>query len=365
MAMDQDGGRGQATELREAADDAGLTYVTDGEPGYQRRRAGKGFTYRDADGTPVTDPRTLKRIRSLVIPPAWSDVWICARADGHLQATGRDARGRKQYRYHPKFREVREGAKYEHLTAFAEALPKIRRTVAEHMAMRGLPREKVLATIVHLLETTLIRIGNTDYARQNRSYGLTTLQNPHVRIEGPELRFQFIGKSGKSWRLSIRDRRVAKVVKACQDLPGPQLFQYVDDEGERRAVTSSDVNAYLHEITGQDITAKDFRTWAGTVLAAMALKEIGAAENQTRAKKNIRAAIGRVAERLGNTVTICRKCYVHPEVVTGYLGGTLVDDIEKAATGRRRAPEGLEAEEAAVFAYLDERLARDPASERR
>lgn len=286
-----------------------------------------------------------------MIPPAWTDVWIGARRSGHLLATGRDARGRKQYIYHPKFRAVREDAKYERLADFALLLPKIRAAVSAHMSLRGLPREKVLATIVHLLEMTLIRIGNADYARQNKSYGLTTLRTPHVRIEGAELRFEFKGKSGKVWRLRFRDRRIARVVRACQELPGQQLFQYIDEAGERRGVTSTDVNAYLREIAGCDVTAKDFRTWAGTVLAALALGEIGISESETGARRSIGAAIRRVAERLGNTPAICRKCYVHPDILEGYLSGLLVTPPGPAA-----GPDGgLAAEEAAVLAFLTRR----------
>jgi DNA topoisomerase-1 len=241
----------------------------------------------------------LGRIRSLAVPPAWTDVWICPFSDGHIQATGRDARGRKQYRYHPLFRELRESTKFEHVMGFAEALPVIRAKVREHMGLRGLPREKVLATVVRLLETTLIRIGNDDYARENKSYGLTTLKNRHVRVNGSEVRFRFTGKGGKQWSLQVKDRRIAKVVKACQELPGQELLQYVDENGELQDVTSGDVNAYLKKITGRDITAKDFRTWAGTVLAALALHEVKEFDSAAQAKRNVRSAIERVAARLG------------------------------------------------------------------
>src|SRR5829696_2317991 len=285
---------------RDAAETAGLLYVSDEEPGIRRGKSGKGFTYTKPDGKKVEDKATLERIRSLAIPPAYMDVWICANANGHIQATGRDAKGRKQYRYHPGFREVRESTKFEHMMEFAQALPAIRKTIDEHMSLRGLPREKVLATVVHLLDTTLIRVGNSDYAKQNKSYGLTTLRDPHVKVEGADLRFQFKGKSGKTWQLQVKDRRVAKIVKACQDLPGQHLFQYLNEEGEQQSVTSADVNAYLKEITGRDITAKDFRTWAGTVLAAMALQEFESFDTQAKAKKNVRAAIEHVASKLGN-----------------------------------------------------------------
>lgn len=257
----------------DVAESAGLVYFSDEKPGIRREGPPGGFSYVTHKGEPVRDEPTLGRIRKLAIPPAWNDVWICPKPNGHLQATGRDARGRKQYRYHPQFREVSEAAKYEHMIEFARALPAIRATLAKHMASRGLPREKVLATVVHLLETTLIRVGNADYARQNKSYGLTTLRNPHVEVDGADLRFRFRGKGGKTWRLQVKDRRVAKVVRACQELPGQNLFTYMDEEGEAREITSADVNAYLREISGRDITAKDFRTWAGTVLAALALQE--------------------------------------------------------------------------------------------
>ena len=344
---------------RDAAESAGLAYVSDEEPGIRRRKAGKGFAYLRPDGSKVRDPATLKRIRKLAIPPAYTDVWICPRADGHIQATGRDAKGRKQYRYHAAFREIRDSTKYEHMLAFGRMLPAIRAKVQEHMGLRGLPREKVLATVVNLLETTLIRVGNPDYARQNKSYGLTTLRDPHVKVNGSELRFRFKGKSGKEWRLQVKDRRVAKVVRACQDLPGQHLFQYLDEEGERREVTSTDVNAYLKEITGYDITAKDFRTWAGTVLAALALQEVEAFDSQAKAKKNIRAAIEQVAARLGNTPTICRKCYVHPEVLNSYVEGSLLLDVKQEVENELREDlSRLKPEEAAVLGLLQSRLSR-------
>jgi DNA topoisomerase I len=345
---------------KDAAESAGLTYVSDEEPGIRRRKAGKGFTFLKPDGSKVTDEKTLERIRKLAIPPAYTDVWICPKANGHIQATGRDAKGRKQYRYHPQFREVREGTKYEHMLAFARSLPAIRATIDEHMSRRGLPREKVLATIVHLLETTLIRVGNQDYAKQNKSYGLTTLKDPHVKVEGGELRFVFKGKSGKSWRLNVKDRRVAKIVKACQDIPGQHLFQYIDEEGERQSVTSADVNAYLREISGRDITAKDFRTWAGTVLAAMALAEFETFDSEAKAKKNVRAAIEQVASRLGNTPTICRKCYVHPEVFSSYADGALLEGVKREIeTELREELAGLRPEEAAVLTLLEKRISTD------
>ncbi len=332
----------------------GLRYVSSDEPGITRRRSGKGFSYRRPDGKLVRDKTTLARIKSLAIPPAWTDVWICAEDDGHLQATGRDARGRKQHRYHPRFREVREIAKFDRLTEFAKALPALRARINEDMSKRGLPREKVLATIAHLLDTTLIRVGNDEYAKANNSYGLTTLKDRHAKIEGATLRFVFTGKSGKSWRLTVRDRRVAKVVKAAQDLPGQRLFQYMDEEGDPQSVTSTDVNAYLREISDAEITAKDFRTWGGTVLAAAELSRLGAFDTQTLARANVKAAIETVSMSLGNTPTICRKCYVHPALIEAYLAGRLT--LARA----RRA--GLSAHEAAVLAFLDRPRRREPSS---
>ncbi|AWN48230.1 DNA topoisomerase I [Methylobacterium terrae] len=346
-------------DTRDAAREAGLRYVSDEEPGFRRKRNGRGFAYVDSSGTRVRDEKALARIKALAIPPAYTDVWICRHANGHIQATGRDARGRKQYRYHPEFRQARESTKFAHMMTFAEVLPGLRATVEEHMGRRGLPREKVLATVVHLLETTLIRVGNDDYAKQNKSYGLTTLRDPHVRIEGKELKFRFKGKSNKVWELAVHDRRVARIVKACQDLPGQELFQYLDEDGVQRDVTSADVNAYLREITGRDITAKDFRTWSGTVLAAMALREFETFDSQAVAKRNVRAAIERVAERLGNTPTICRKCYIHPEILGCYLEGELLlhvkDEVEAAL---RDEIASLRPEETAVLGLLQGRLAR-------
>lgn len=342
----------------EAARSAGLKYVTDEDPGLRREPDGEGFRYLSPNGSTVRDDDEVQRIRKLAIPPAWTDVWICPSPDGHLQATGRDARGRKQYRYHPRFREVREETKYGHMLEFARALPQLRARVAEHMALRGLPREKVLATVVHLLETTLIRVGNDDYARDNRSYGLTTLRNRHVAIDGSQLRFEFKGKSGKTWRLQLQNRRVAKVVRACQELPGQRLFQYRDENGELREVTSSDVNDYLREIGGRDITAKDFRTWAGTVMAALALQEVERVDTQAAMKKNVRAAVERVAARLGNTPAICRKCYVHPEIFAAHAEGELLLEVGREAERELRGPAALNPEESAVLSLLQGRLER-------
>ncbi|MFC0340930.1 DNA topoisomerase IB [Paracoccus niistensis] len=347
---------GNIVDPQEAAVSAGLVYVSDTEPGITRRRAGKGFSYRDVQGRTVKDKEVLARIRALAIPPAYTDVWICADPDGHIQATGRDARGRKQYRYHPRFREVRDSTKYERMLDFAAALPALRARVDEDMRLRGMPREKVLATVVHLLETTMIRVGNADYAKQNKSHGLTTLNDRHVKIEGAQVRFRFKGKSGKEWNLGIRDRRVARIVKASQDLPGQQLFQYLDDAGERRTVTSGDVNAYLREISGTDITAKDFRTWTGTVLAALALAEYEKADSAAAAKRNVREAIEQVSARLGNTPTICRKCYVHPQVIDSYLSDDLALEIGEEIAEELDGP-ALRPEERRVLEFLKQRLA--------
>jgi DNA topoisomerase I len=344
---------------RDAAESAGLRYVSDERPGIRRKKMGTGFSYVRADGSRLMERGALKRIKALAIPPAWTDVWICPFPDGHIQATGRDAKGRKQYRYHARFREVRESTKYEHVVAFADALPSIRDTVREHMALRGLPREKVLATVVHLLETTLIRVGNDDYAKQNNSYGLTTLKNRHVAVNGNEVRFRFTGKGGKQWSLRVRDRRIAKIIRACQELPGQELLQYIDEQGNCQDVTSSDVNEYLKAITGKDITAKDFRTWAGTVLAAMTLSELQSFDNAAQAKRNLRSAIEKVSARLGNTPTICRKCYIHPEVLNAYMDGNLVLEVKSQVENElRSAVENMKPEEAAVLALLRGRLAR-------
>jgi DNA topoisomerase I len=346
---------------QEAAESAGLRYVSDARPGIRRKGSKKSFTYTRADGSKLSEPSVLRRIKSLAVPPAWTDVWICPFADGHIQATGRDARGRKQYCYHPRFREVRESTKYEHMVAFADALPGIRATVRQHMALRGLPREKVVATVVHLLDTTLIRIGNDDYARQNNSYGITTLKSRHIAVNGNAVRFRFTGKSGKQWSLQVRDRRIAKIMRACQELPGQELLQYLDEEGNAQAITSSDVNAYLKAIAGTDITAKDFRTWAGTVLTAMALSALPGFESVTQAKRNLRNAIKDVAAVLGNTPTICRKCYVHPELVTRYLDGNFVLKV-KSENKLRVERSGLRLEEAEVLAMLRSRLGHETAA---
>ncbi|HET7338768.1 MAG TPA: DNA topoisomerase IB [Candidatus Dormibacteraeota bacterium] len=304
-----------------AAEEAGLVYTTDDEPGIRRRRKGKNsFEYLGPDGKRVRDAATLDRIRSLAIPPAWEQVWISTRARGHLQATGRDARGRKQHRYHARWREFRDANKFDRMAMFAQALPRIRRRVALDLRRDGLPREKVIATIVRLLETTYARIGNEEYARQNGSFGLTTLRNRHVEVNGATIRFLFKGKSGREFSVGVTDRRVARVIKRCEELPGQMLFQYTDSEGDRRAVTSDDVNQYLRDASGEDVTAKDFRTWAGTALAAQMLRELGGFESQTEAKRKVVEAIDEVASKLGHTRAVCRRSYVHPDVIAHYMG---------------------------------------------
>ena len=336
-----------------SAEKAGLRFVSDDEPGISRQRLRSAYRYKSSSGAAIKDERTLARIRGLVIPPAWTDVWICARADGHIQATGRDARGRKQYRYHPDWTRVRDEAKFERLIDFGKALPKVRRTISRHMSARGLGRRKVLATVAYLLDTTLVRVGNREYARDNKSYGLTTLQDRHVTFSGSQLRFQFRGKTGKEWKLNLSDRRVARIVQSCQELPGQHLFQYEDDENVVRQVSSADVNDYIRSIAGAEVTAKDFRTWAGTVLAAMALREFEPAEAEAAAKRNVRRAIEKVAARLGNTPAICRKCYVHPEVLAAYLDGTLAALLDAAPDKMlKRSVAALPSEEAATLLFL-------------
>ncbi len=344
---------------QEAAEDAGLRYVTDAIPGVTRRRAGSGFSYVGTDGKRVADPDRIGWYKSLAIPPAWTDVWISPVKRGHLQATGRDARGRKQYRYHPRWREVRDEAKYERLIEFARALPRVRRRTERDLRRRGLPREKVLALVIQLLEATLIRVGNDEYARENSSYGLSTMRDRHVEVKGERIRFQFRGKSGRKHEIDVRDRRLARLVKQCQDIPGQELFQYLDMDGTRQDVTSGDVNEYLREASGDDFTAKDFRTWAGTVAASIALREFIAIDDEAGRKKAIVQAIEEVAEQLGNTPTVCRACYVHPHLLESYLDGTLVNALSERARGVGRGAHALKAEEAAVLGLLQARLARE------
>jgi DNA topoisomerase I len=377
-----------------AAKAAGLRYVNDNKPGIRREHDGDAFRYVDAKGAPVDDDDTLKRIRALAIPPAWTDVWICPQANGHLQATGRDARGRKQYRYHAKWRAVRDEVKYERMIKFGQALPAIRREVDRALKLPGLPREKVLATIVYLLEVTMMRVGNEEYARTNKSFGLTTLRRRHVHIDGSDVEFRFRGKSGVYHKVKVHDRRLARIIQRTRDLPGQDLFEYIDEQGETRTVDSSDVNDYLRSIGGEDYTAKDFRTWSGTVLAAMALQEFEKFDSEAQAKKNIVRAIEHVAEKLGNTPSVCRKCYVHPAVLDAYLEGAALqvlraraegelieelmpkaervgmnahptqDEAQASTDGKKgdvqpSEEDELQPEEAAVLALLQERLARE------
>lgn len=347
------------TDPEEAAEDAGLRYVSDDQPGYTRKRRGNKFVYFDTDGQKIGDEARILRINRLAIPPAYTDVWICPSPNGHLQATGRDDRRRKQYRYHERWREVRDENKYEKMVVFGCALPKIRRRINRDLRRSGLPREKVLATLVQLLERTFIRVGNEEYARENNSFGLTTMRNRHVDVRGAKLRFNFRGKSGKEHSIDLEDRRVARIIKKLQDLPGQELFQYVDEKGERHQITSDDVNAYLRDVTGEDFTAKDFRTWAGTVLAAMALKAQEPFENKSQAKKNVKAAISAVAQVLGNTPAICRKCYVHPAVLETYLEGALIEGLKTRTKDTLEESLGdLHSEEKAVLEFLQKRLAR-------
>jgi DNA topoisomerase I len=345
-----------------SARSAGLRYVSDDKPGIKRVRRGRGFSYTGTDGQTIRDKGELDRIRALAIPPAWTDVWICPTPRGHIQASGRDVKGRKQYRYHDRWREVRDEAKFERMIAFGEALPVIRERTGEHLRQRGLPREKILAVVVRLLESTRIRVGNEEYARENESYGLTTLQGEHVDVNGSEITFDFKGKSGKVHHVSVRDRRVAAVVRKLLDLPGQELFQYIDEAGDVHAISSDDVNTYLRDITGNDFTAKDFRTWAGTVLAAHALREIGEFDGDAEGRTNVVRAVEAVAKRLGNTPTICRKCYVHPAVIDAYLDGTMASTLQQAASSEWQERLGdLPPEEAAVLALLQQRLHADAA----
>ena len=346
-----------------SAKEAGLRYVSDRQPGIRRKRAGKGWSYVGPDGKPIRDPKERRRFASLAIPPAYTDVWISPWANGHIQATGRDARGRKQYRYHPRWREARDETKYGRMIAFAQGLPALRAAIDRDLAAPGLPRRKVLAAVVRLLEVSLIRVGNEEYARTNESFGLTTMRDEHVDVNGGTIRFEFRGKSGKEHSVDIHDRRLARIVQRCQDLPGQELFQYVDDDGERQTIDSGDVNAYLREITGQDFTAKDFRTWAGTVLAARALQEFEAFDSEAQAKRNIVEAIESVAERLGNTRAVSRQSYIHHAVLDAYLDGSLIHTLRRRAEAELAEGLGnLEPEEAAVLAFLQQRLARDEAA---
>lgn len=346
-----------ALEAREA----GLRYSSDAKPGIRRQRRGKNFTYLHPDGARVKDQPTLVRIKRLAIPPAWTEVWISPHENGHIQATGRDDRGRKQYRYHEDWRQQRDENKFAHMAAFARALPRIRRRVKRDMRRRGLSREKVLATIIRLLEATLIRVGNDEYARQNDSYGLTTMRDRHARINGSKIHFSFRGKSAKKHEISVRDPQLARIVRRCQDMPGQELFAYEGEDGGARDVTSQDVNTYLRDIAGDDFTAKDFRTWAGTVLAAIALREFEEVSHQSQAKKNIVTAIEAVAQMLGNTPAVCRKCYIHPGILDSYLAGHTIATIRQRMKRKiDRSLSHLKPEEAAVLVLLQRKLQPKP-----
>ena len=355
--------RPRVREPRGAALAAGLAYVAEEGTGIRRQRAGTGWRYIGPDGRTVRDRAVTSRIRALAIPPAWRDVWISPSERGHIQATGRDAKGRKQYRYHARFRQVRDAAKFDRMLAFAVTLPRVRWRVARDLGAPGLPSEKVLAALVRLLETTLIRVGNEEYARKNRSFGLTTLRNGHVFVSGPVVHFGFRGKSGKDHVVTVRDRRLAAIVEECHALPGRSLFQYLDPKGRRRGVDSDDVNAYLRQMTGRDFSAKDFRTWAATVLAAVALEKRGEAATRTQAKRHVGAAVEAVAERLGNTAAIARKSYVHPAVVEAYFDGSLGAGLAAPAGSDIEALR-LRREERAVLAFLRARLLAESATVR-
>jgi len=370
-----------------AARAAGLRHVDDTRPGIVREATGKKvrqgkrwvpqFVYKDAHGRRIDDATTEERIRKLVIPPAWTNVWICSDPSGHLQATGRDARGRKQYRYHPRWREERDGTKYSRMIAFGQSLPALRRRIAADLRLPGLPRRRVLATVVRLLETTFMRVGNEEYARNNKSFGLTTLKDRHVEFRPSEVRFHFRGKSGVMHDVAVHDRAVARIVRQCRDLPGQELFQYLGEGGQPATIDSADVNEYIREATGHDFTAKDFRTWAGTVLAALALQETDAAAELLAARdgrdrprkpapRDVAHAIERVADRLGNTPAVCRKCYVHPDVIAAYLDGTLAASLKRRVDAQM-APRRLGAlrpDEAAVLARLQRRLAEEKRGKR-
>ncbi|TIP86678.1 MAG: DNA topoisomerase IB [Mesorhizobium sp.] len=333
-----------------SADRASLTYVTDTEPGIRRFRAGRGFSYKGPDGQAV-DEDTMARIKALAVPPAWTDVWISPDANGHIQATGRDQRGRKQYRYHAQWAEERDGVKYSSLVAFAESLPELRRQIDADLRRHGLPLERVVAAVVWLLDNTMIRVGNAAYARDNNSFGLTTLRDRHVDIDGSSLRFAFKGKSGKEWKLKLVDRRIARIVRGAQDLPGQKLFQYLDEDGSRRAIRSDDVNRYIRENAGDDFSSKHFRTWGGTIHAASLFAQTDRPESQAQQKRVMNGVIDKVAERLGNTRAICRRCYIHPKVFEAWSEGRLLSEMADVNKRKRSIP-GLDDEEALVLRWL-------------
>jgi DNA topoisomerase-1 len=338
---------------------AGLRYVSDQGPGIRRQKSTLGFKYVGTDGKVIRNAAELKRIAALAVPPAWTDVWICPQPRGHVQATGRDAKGRKQYRYHHDWRQTRDENKFDRMLGFAAALSSIRRRTNADLSQAGLPRNKVLAAIVQLLEKSLIRIGNEEYVRQNKSFGLTTLRNKHVRVNGGTMRFEFRGKSGVRHSVDVDDRRLARVVKQCRDLPGQELFQYFDEDGTLQPVDSGDINGYLKEVTGEEFTAKDFRTWSGTVLALTALREFTEAPSKAQAEKNVVLAIEAVARLLGNTRTVCRKSYVHPGLIDCYVEGEIDKVLERRLKSARKSASGLRADEVAVVVILKYLQAKD------
>jgi len=345
------------TNPEESAEEAGLIYIHDFLPGIRRKRNGKNFQYIDPKKKIIKDKKTLERIKALIIPPAWKDVWICTKPNGHLQATGRDAKNRKQYRYHTKWRVVRDQTKYDRMMAFGEALPKIRKQVKKDIALPGMPREKILATVIEVMEKTLIRIGNEEYAKENHSYGLTTLQGKHVDVHGSTVRFHFKGKSGVKHDIALHDKRLAKIIQRCNDLPGHELFEYRDENWKVHSIGSADVNNYLKTISGDDFTAKDFRTWYGTVLAAEALKSFKKFDSQAEAKKNVIQAIEMVAKKLGNTRSVCRKCYIHPAIMESYMDRTLIKNLKVQIKSMISSKlKSLRPEEAAVVAFLYQRM---------
>jgi DNA topoisomerase-1 len=346
----------RAAEHRRSAQRAGLRYVTDGVSGIRRKRVGGGWAYYAPGGALITDARVRKRLNSLAIPPAWTQVWICPDPDGHIQATARDARGRKQYRYHAQYREARDRSKFKRMLEFSEVLPRLRERIERDLRAESLSRRQLLATVVRLLDRTLIRVGNDEYARENRSYGLTTLRRRHVTVDGAMLRFSFRGKSGVEHTIAVADPRLAKIVQRCRELPGEELFRYVDAKGRRQLVSSDDINAYLREITGRDITAKDFRTWGGTMLAAVELRRMGEPASRREADRNIVAAVDAVAARLGNTRAVCRKYYVHPALLHAYLMGETVPEAPPMPRGRRERGAALRRDEVVVLQFLQEKL---------
>lgn len=347
----------KAAEIAAGIAEEGLRYVSDSAPGYKRKRSGTSFIYYDKDGKRISDPNIVKRIKSIGIPPAYESVWICPSANGHIQATGLDARGRKQYRYHPKWCELRDQTKYERILQFAAKLPRLRRRISKDIKRKALPRQKVLATIASLLDKTLIRVGNHEYAATNKSFGLTTLRRKHAAIKNGALRLEFTGKSGKRWNLQVDDKRIIGVVKRCAEIPGHDLFKYIDDGGSVCTISSGDVNEYIKAAMDDDFTAKDFRTWAGTVLAAAALVKCDPESTAAQTKRNVSAAIEMVARRLRNTPAICRKCYVHPEILGAYMSGDLVRMFDRQPSARfKRRYAKLNASEIRVLALLEKRL---------